>query len=45
MFKGEACVGGAALMVTAVPLEIHPWAFCTVTLYVFGVTPVKIGDD
>jgi hypothetical protein len=39
---GVAGAVGAPLIVAVVALEIHPAAFFTVTLYVPGVTPVKI---
>jgi hypothetical protein len=39
---GAAGPAGAPLIVAVVAEEIHPAAFCTVTLYVPGATPLKI---
>ena len=39
---GATGPAGAPLIVAVVALEIHPAAFCTVTLYVPGATPVNI---
>ena len=40
---GAGGVVGAALIVTEVCEEVHPPAFLAVTLYVFGVSPLKVG--
>jgi hypothetical protein len=39
---GAAGAVGAPLIVATVAVEIHPAAFCTVTLYVPGATPLNI---
>ena len=39
---GALGVTGCALMVTLVELDVQPWLFLTVTLYVPAATPVKM---